>query len=100
MDAKLLRQHQTDSLLKASAPSSTDKPLIDNLPRPGKVSVNATARTNYVDGKNICVSQDFDRLVTVLANVSAPEGYGLDDRFNTVSDQFKRLSERCGRLTM
>ena len=92
-------ENQTDReriFLKASAPF---KPLIDKLPRPGKVSVNATSRINYVDGKNICVSQDFDHPVTVLADVSAPEGYGLDDRFNTVSDQFKRLSERCCRLT-
>ena len=90
-----MAENEFTEFLKASAPSSTDKPLIDKLPRPGKVSVNATSRTNYVDGKNICVSQDLDRPVNVLADVSAPEGYGLDDRFNTVSDQFKRLSERC-----
>lgn len=81
--------------LKASAPSSVDEPLITTLPQPGKVSVDATSRRTYIDGKNICAATDIDRTVIVLADVSAPEDYGLDDRYNTVTDQFKRLSERC-----
>ena len=81
--------------LKASAPSSIDEPLIHTLRHPGKVSVNAMSRRTYVNGKNICAATDIDRTVIVLADVSAPEDYGLDDRFNTVSEQYKRLSERC-----
>ena len=70
--------------LKISTPSSTHKPLIDMLPRPGKVAVDAAERKDYVDGKNICASTDLDRTVTVLAGVSAPEDYGLDDRYRGV----------------
>lgn len=81
--------------LDVSAPTSVDKPLTSQLPQPGKVSVDATSRRTYVEGKNICASTDIDRTVNVLTNVYAPEDYGLDDRYNTVSEQFKRLSERC-----
>src|SRR6056300_535030 len=47
--------------LKASAPSSVDEPLITTLPQPGKVSVDATSRRTYIDGKNICAATDIDR---------------------------------------
>ena len=81
--------------LKVSAPTTIDKPLVTTLPLPGKVSVDAVSRRAEIDGKNICAATDIDLTVTVLADVSAPEDYGLDERFNTVADQFKRLSERC-----
>ena len=81
--------------LEVSTPSSTVKPLISALPWPGKVAIDARSRKNYIDGKNICASTDIDRTVIVSADVYAPEHYGLDDRYNTVSAQFKRLSERC-----
>ncbi len=81
--------------LNLSAPSSVDKPLITVVPFPGRVAVDALLRRTEVEGKNICAVADIDRTVSVVADVSAPEGYGLDDRFNYVSDQFKRLSEAC-----
>ena len=81
--------------LKVSAPSSVEEPLTKSLPMPGRVSVDAMSRRTYIDGKNICAKGDIDRTVIVLTGVSAPEDYGLDNRYNTVSDQFKRLSERC-----
>ena len=90
-----MAQTEFTEFLRASTPSSTDRPLIGKLPWPGKVAVDATSRKNYIDGKNICASTDIDRTVIVLADVYAPENYGLDDRYNTVSNQFKRLSERC-----
>ena len=90
-----MAEDEFTKFLNLSAPYSVDKPLITKVPSPGRVAVDALLRRTEVEGKNICAVADIDQTVSVLADVSAPEDYGLDDRFNKVSDQFKRLSEAC-----
>ena len=86
---------QLKEFLAAGLPTSLVKPVVKRIPNKGKVAVNVSDRRIEVGDKNLCTAQDITYQATVLENVSAPEDYGLDDRYNIVSSEFKKLSESC-----
>ena len=65
--------------------------------KPGMVAVDATVRKETLiklkQLKNKC--RNMSRFVPVLMDVSAPEGYGLDDRYNRVSEAFRSGGAGC-----
>lgn len=84
-----------EHFLNSSSPSAIEPPYIDQVPYPGKVAVNATSRRQNIEGTEVCRNVNVSSTVSVLEGVDAPEGYGLDDRYNSISNQFKQLSEFC-----
>jgi len=84
-----------DSFLEVSKPLSTTKPRLAIFSHVGQVAVEVSKRQALVEGTDLCFDYNITTPVLVLDNVAAPEGYGLDDRYNAISDQFKHLSEAC-----
>ena len=92
---------QVQILLVIVTGCQTTKQYSDNgqvlVKKPGMVAVDATVRKETLiklkQLKNKC--RNMSRFVPVLMDVSAPEGYGLDDRYNRVSEAFRSGGAGC-----
>ena len=65
--------------------------------RPGTVAVNVVERRAFLDAQErptaFCLSSDGQ--IPVLTSLQAPSGYGLDERYNSVSNAFRRAGAGC-----
>ena len=82
--------------------SSTDQfgvPAIDSINHPGRVAVAVEETLGRLRNKGSDLERQCSALIPrslpVVSTVDAPAGYGLDDRFNAVSNAFKSLGTAC-----
>ena len=75
----------------------TDKPEIKII-NPGVVAVDALVRRRQLKTTNsldMCSVNSFPLTVSILNDLKAPEGYGLDKRYNRISASFRELGASC-----
>lgn len=82
--------------------SSTDNvgiPTIDVINHPGRVAVDVEETLDRLRDNGSTLERQCSALIPrslpVISTVDAPAGYGLDDRFNAVSNAFKSLGVAC-----
>jgi hypothetical protein len=67
------------------------------ITRPGAVAVDAPARRHELSAASMlhkCLEYAFPAFV-VLDDSDAPKGYGLNDRYLRISEEFRRLGAAC-----
>ena len=92
---------QVQILLVIVTECQTTKQYSDNgqvlVKKPGMVAVDAAVRKETLIKLNQLNDKcrNRSRIIPVLMDVSAPEGYGLDDRYNRVSEAFRSGGAGC-----
>ncbi len=79
---------------QTSQPFTTDDRKL--VLRPGVVAVDVLSRkSELVKNKKLAYCASRSPKVPVFSNVSAPEGYGLDRRYNAVSHAIRKAGSAC-----